>query len=183
MKQKSLLLFVAAMLALGMPAVHAKNTTSYPQSAAPAPVKSAWTVNIRTIRAFEQYTTMLAKARPLVTTTVKSMLTNSSLTNSRPNGYTMVIPLLAVTHNGTTDYYYIDNAPNGSQVYFTVPNIASVSYATLYTLGDNFRNWEFATLTIDGTTQIWGDADPGGNNWITFYGTFDIVNSVDIIVY
>jgi hypothetical protein len=129
---------------------------------------------------------MLAKAKPLVTTTVKTMATNSSLTNSRPNGFTMVLPLLAVTHNSTTDYYSIDNAPNGSQVFFTVPNIATVSYATLYTLGDSFLNWEDGTLTTNGTIQIYGQADWNGNNWMTFANggsTFDIVNGVTIVVY
>lgn len=181
MKRIPLWLFVTAMLMLVMPSTRANNLKPAPQP------KTAWAVSMRTIKAFDQYTTLLAKAKHLTTYATKTALTNSSMTNSRPDNYTMIIPVFAIDHGGTTDYYYTDNCPNGATVNFDVPDIASVTHIRLYQLGDNFWNWEWAPLyTNNGSTYESGEADPNGQNWIDFWngeGPWNIINGIDVTVY
>jgi hypothetical protein len=182
--KKTLLLFAAATIACFVLSFHA-----YAHHDEPAPGITKKSFSVASIRTFDQYANLLAKAKPLQVTTSRKALTNSSLYNGRPNGYSMIMPVFAITYNSyaTTDYYYVDNVNNGQTVYFEVPDISAVNYIQLFQLGENFHNWEWGFFdTNGGATHIGGEADYGGGNWISFYdgnGPYDIVNGMAVTIY
>jgi hypothetical protein len=181
--RKTLLFFTAAMIACVL------SFNSYAKNDEPAPGIAKKSFSITSIRNFDQYTSILAKAKPFPGTTTKKTLTNSSLFNGRPNGYSMIMPVFAITYNthANTDYYYVDHVYNQQTVYFDLPDISGINYIKLYQLGENFHNWEWGFFyTNGGTTYLSGDADYNGGNWITFYdgnGPYNIVTGMDVTIY
>lgn len=127
----------------------------------------------------------LAKAIPLATSSVKTTVTNSQITNSRPSGFELGVAYLSVVRtDGTSNLYYISWVSNGATVAFTLPSQVSVSTATIYHFDDYpFYNNEWGTLAVNGGSSFDG-APATGYDWMDFYldGT-DIPDGVTIVVY
>ena len=154
MKTKSLSAVVSVLFALIMMPGFASANTRHTDPVRPVPSKFARTTN------------------------------NSTVYNYRPSGWTFEMPVIAVTHGGTTDYYYLDVIVmnNNTSFSFEMPNISGVTAIRLYHLSEhNFIGTETATLSSNGST-VYGVPDAGGENWMNFSG-INITNGLILEVY
>jgi hypothetical protein len=117
---------------------------------------------------------------------IQPVFTNSIIYNDRPNGWTFEMPVIAITHGGTTDYYYLDVIVmnNGTNFSFDLPNISGVTSIALYNLSEhNLEDSEYATLSTNGGGSTSTGSVVHNENWFNFIPAVNITNGVVIHVY
>ena len=80
---------------------------------------------------------------------------NSTITNNRPDGYTLDFAYLTIydaASNAWDTTYYFFNLPNNSSVGFVIVDVTSDAYVNFYTTDTPFGSSEYGTLTTGGTT-------------------------------
>ncbi|THU38057.1 hypothetical protein FAM09_15340 [Niastella caeni] len=189
MKCNSFVRFCAAALllcVLQVNAMYANNGGT--QAAAPAPKKSGWNVSLQSLKKFDEVQTIMAKLQSQSKVKGSTAVTNSSLTNYRPNGDVVDMAWLEVTFTDGTPTAYLNAFGSkivvsyGQTDAFTLPDLHNVASITLRHFGSYFWGNEYATIQASSGGPTYMNDSPQGDR-LDWSINASLTGGLTIIIY